>query len=210
MAKKGLFPWILLAVGLFVAGYAWATKNAQVKLAEERVKAKEQEIVGLREERRQIQGRLAELDARILEIDEKAAAREAWLRNQIEKTNTASPQQLVDEGSRILEAKDITTDGKTVTMGVETWRRAVKIFQSEEGYRLTKEPDWIQKLSLRDQSISEFKLDAIAAGKQIAALESINREFKDLVGKQKQASLFEKALYAGLGYALGTLSEKIF
>jgi len=209
MVKKGVIPWILLAIGLFVAGYVWATKNAQVKLAEERVKAKEQEITGLKEERTQIQAHLAELDAAILEVDAKAAAREAWLRKQIEKTNAATPQQLVDEGSRILEAKDITTDGKSVAMGVETWRRAVKIFQSEEGYRLTKEPDWIQKLSLRDRSISEFKLDAIAAGKQIAALESINKEFKDLVGKQKRASLFEKALYAGLGYALGTLAEKI-
>jgi len=209
MVKKGVIPWILLAIGLFVAGYVWATKNAQVKLAEERVKAKEQEITGLKEERKQIQTHLAELDAAILEVDAKAAAREAWLRKQIEKTNAATPQQLVDEGSRILEAKDITTDGKSVAMGVETWRRAVKIFQSEEGYRLTKEPDWIQKLSLRDRSISEFKLDAIAAGKQIAGLESINKEFKDLVGKQKRASLFEKALYAGLGYALGTLAEKI-
>ena len=209
MVKKGVIPWILLAIGLFVAGYTWATKNAQVKIAEERVKVKEQEITGLKEERKQIQTHLAELDAAILEVDAKAAAREAWLRKQIEKTNAATPQQLVDEGSRILEAKDITTDGKTVAMGVETWRRAVKIFQSEEGYRLTKEPDWIQKLSLRDRSISEFKLDAIAAGKQIAALESINKEFRDLVGKQKRASLFEKALYAGLGYALGTLAEKI-
>lgn len=210
MKAKSAIPWILLAIGLFVAGYTWANKNARVKLAEERVKAKEQEVQAAKAEVKERDAIIARTDAAIADMDAKATAREAWLRKQIEKTNTATPQQLVDEGSRILEAKDITTDGKTVTMGVETWRKGVKIFQSEEGYRLTKEPDWIQKLSLRDVQISDLRLNAIAAANAIAGLESINKEFKDLVGKQKRASVFEKALYAGLGYALGTLSEKIF
>jgi len=211
MAKKGLFPWILAIVALAVAGYSYnRIQSAKLKALEERVKTRDHEISELKTERAEIRKRLDELAVAIAETDEKAAAREAWLRKQIEKTNAATPQQLVDEGSRILEAKDITTDGKAVTMGIETWRRAVKIFQSEEGYRLTKEPDWRERLRLRDETITTFKIDALAAAKQIANLEANLKDYKDFVGKQKAASLGEKLLYVGLGFALGTAAEKIF
>lgn len=209
MKAKSAIPWILLAIGLFVAGFTWANKNAQVKLAEERVKAKEQEVQAAKAEVKERDTIIARTDAAIADMDARAAAREAWLRKQIEKTNAATPQQLVDEGSRILEAKDITTDGKVVTMGVETWRKSVKIFQSEEGYRLTKEPDWIQKLSLRDTQISDLKLNAIAAANAIAGLEAINKEFKGLVDKQKGAKIIEKLAWGAVGYALGSIGSKI-
>jgi hypothetical protein len=209
MAKKGLIPWILLAAGLFAAGYLWAAERGRVKLAEERVKAKEQEVVAAKAETKRAEDLAARTEAAIAEHDAKAAAREAWLIERIERVNTATPQQLVDEGSRILEATDITTDGKAVTMGVETWRRAVKVFTSEEGYRLTKEPDWQQKLALRDQEIGELKIGSLAKDRTIAGVEAINKELKDLVGKQKSVKLFEKMAWAAAGYALGSLTEKI-
>lgn len=209
MGKKAVIPWVLVTILAVVLVYIWADSRTAVKVAEERVRQKTEEVKALKDEIADTNVRIAKTEALILEIDEKAAAREAWLKKQLEKTNAATPQQLVDEGSRILEARDITTDGKTVAMGVETWRKAVKIFQSEEGYRLTKEPDWKERLRLRDSEIGDLKANGLAKDKAMAGLEESVKDLKSIVGKQKRMSLIEKLAWAAAGIGAGMAAEKI-
>ena len=156
---KKAIPWILLAVVVVGIGYLWAQDRAEKAALKERLKAEAEKVAMLDGQIADVQALVKKGEDALARSDAAAADREEWFREQMKEVATATPQQLVDDGSRLLGASDISTDGKTVTMGLETWRRAVSIFRNEEEYRLVREPRWLEDKATMQEVIGGLKVE---------------------------------------------------
>ena len=201
--KKAL-PWLIVAAGILAAAYFWAQDRAEKARLEERFRAEAEKVELLN-------GQIADVQAEVRKAEEArakdataAAAREEWFRENVMKpVETATPQQLVDDGSRLLGALDISTDGKSVTMGLNTWRRAVSIFLNEEEYRLIREPRWKADAVAADGIIAGLKHEIDLKDQKIQSIEKMKADLTKELGLQKKLSTLEKILWAGGGFAAG-------
>ncbi len=200
---KKAIPWILLAVIVFGIGYLWAQDRAEKAALAERLKAEAEKVAMLDGQIAAVQALVKKGEDSLAKSDAAAAEREKWFRDQMKEVATATPQQLVDDGSRLLEASDISTDGKTVTMGLETWRRAVSIFRNEEEYRLVREPRWLEDKATMRGVIAGLKLEIDLHIQKEASLSVMVANLTRQVGIQKKLTLVEKALWAGGGFIAG-------
>lgn len=204
---KNALPWTLLVVAVGVGLFAYDTTRADRAAVRAALKASEASNAALKEDLRAISVRVAASEAARIAEAQAAAKREAVFIAELARIRTATPQQLVDDGARLLEASDITTDGRSVTMGVETWRKAVAVLVNEEAYRTSREPSW-KALAARDaETIAALKEAAIIEAKRTASLEASVRDLSRLTAPR--FTTLEKALYAGAGFALGMLAEKV-
>ena len=203
---KTWLPWLLLIVAVGLGLFAYDMVRADRAAIRAALESSQAENAALKEDLKAISVRVEASEAARAAEARAAAQREAVFLSELARIKTATPQQLVDDGSRLLRASDISTDGKTVTLGLETWRRAVSIMQNEEEYRLHREPSW-KALSARDaDTIAALKEGAVVADKRSLALEATIRDLSHLTSPR--VTTIEKALYLGAGIALGYLIER--
>jgi hypothetical protein len=204
---KTWLPWVLFIAAVGLGLFAYDTMRADRAAVRAALQASESANAALKEDLRAVSARVEASEAARAAEAQAAAKREAVFLSELARIRTATPQQLVDDGARLLEASDITTDGRSVTMGVETWRKAVTVMLSEETYRTSREPSW-KALAARDaETIAALKEGAILADKRAAGLEATIRDLSRLTSPR--LATLQKALYAGAGFALGTLVEKV-
>jgi len=208
---KKILPWVIAV--LAVGGLAWGymqMREARL-LLDERLKASQDKVDALGWEIGTLKKSIDERDKRFAEYEARALAREKWFQQQLAKVDTATPQQLVDEGSRILEASDISTDGVIVTMSVETWRRAVRKLLNEEEYRLVREPGWVNTKTILQEQIADLKLALNKSESATAGVQAMVNDLKQYIASEKAMTVLEKALWAtggaGAGYVLGHLTR---
>jgi len=206
---KKYLPYILLGLVLFAGGFFWANTRGKVALLNERIKNKTETVTVLADQIKDQAALIARGEAALAKHDADAAARERWFQIQVARTATATPQELVDDGSRLLQATDISTDGKTVTMGVETWRRVVSTMLNEEEYRLVREPAWLNARGLLNDQIAGFKQERLLDAQKDAALAASITDLKKFISAQKTSTFFEKVLWAGAGVGVGMLVNKV-
>lgn len=201
---KKIIPWLIAAALAAALVYIYADGRAAKARAEERLKAEQEKIAVL-------DAAIVEVKADVRKAEEgrakdaaAAAEREKWFRENVMKpVETANPQQLVDDGSRLLGTADITTDGKTVIMGLDTWRRAVSIMLNEAEYRLVREPGWKSDKAAADGIIAGLKAEIDLKDQEIQSLENMKADLAKELGLQKKLTTLEKALWAGGGFAAG-------
>lgn len=200
---KKTLPWLLLAAVVLGIGYLWAQDRAEKAVLAERFKAEAEKVAMLNGQIAAVHALVKKGEDALARSDAAAAAREEWFREQMKEVATATPQQLVDDGSRLLGALDISTDGKTVTMGLETWRRAVSIFRNEEEYRLVREPRWNEDKAGMQGIIRGLKVAIDLKDQKIVSLENMKADLAKELGIQKKLTLAEKALWAAGGFIAG-------
>ncbi|MBE3118397.1 MAG: hypothetical protein IMZ50_06545 [Candidatus Atribacteria bacterium] len=205
---KKLLPWIVIALILaFVGlGYMWVNDQVEKKLLHERLKNSEAQNATLAGQIKTFASQVEASERAAAAILAAAEKRERWFQTQLAHVETATPQQLVDDGSRLLQATDISTDGKTVTLGLETWRRAVSIMLNEEEYRLVREPGWLKQTGATTETVARLKEQAIAYDKQVAGFEATVKELSKALGGQKRSSALEKALWLAAGAGAGLVA----
>ena len=184
--KKTLL-WLLLAAVVLGFGYLWAQGRAEKAVLAERLKAEAEKVAMLDGQIAAVQALVKKGEDALARSDAAAAAREEWFREQMKEVATATPQQLVDDGSRLLGASDISTDGKTVTMGLETWRRAVSIFRNEEEYRLVREPRWNEDKARMQGIIRGLKVENDLKDQKIVSLENMKADLARSSGYRKSS-----------------------
>ena len=200
---KKTLPWLLLAAVVLGIGYLWAQDRAHKAVLAERLKAEAEKVAMLDGQIAAVQALVKKGEDALARSDAAAAAREEWFREQMKEVATATPQQLVDDGSRLLGASDISTDGTTVTMGLETWRRAVSIFRNEEEYRLVREPRWNEDKAGMQGIIRGLKVEVDLKDQKIVSLENMKAALAKELGIPKKLTLAEKALWAAGGFIAG-------
>jgi hypothetical protein len=207
--ERKTLAYALLVFALFVIGGLWLTGRSDKRVLNERLKNESEKVVF-------ITGQIADIAAQ-REAAEKAleksqadsAAREKWFQAQVKKVETATPQELVDDGSRLLEASDITTDGKIVAMGLETWRRAVSVMRNEEEFRLAREPGWFKEKEVFQSVVAGLKLELLKRDERDEALKASIKDLKDYISAGKTSSVLEKILWTGAGFGFGVLFKSV-
>lgn len=206
---KKLWPFILGAMLLFGAGWLIASANGKAAVAEAKAQAEQDKAALLTGQIKDLGDQLARSEATLAKFQADAKARETWFQTQVmAHVGVATPQELVDDGSRLLQATDITisTDGKYVSMGLETWRRAVSIFLNEEEYRVTREPAWMTEKGLLNGEIANYKAQAALDAAKDAALKASFDDLKTYISHAKTAGILEKVLWAGAGAGIGLVA----
>jgi hypothetical protein len=194
---------------LFLGGYLIAQANGKAAVAEAKAQAEQDKAKILEGQMKTLTDQIAKSEAALVKFQADAKAREAWFQSQvIAHVAQATPQQLIDDGSRLLQATDIliSADEKYVTLGLESWRRAVAIFLNEEEYRNTREPAWAIERGLLNDQIAALKARAALDAQKDAALAASIADLKDFIAHTKTAGTLEKILWAGAGAGIGLLA----
>ena len=199
----------LLALAVFGAGFLWSKERGDRRLLKERLKNESEKVVLITGQIAEIAGQREAIEKALEKSRAESAAREKWFQGQLKKVETATPQELVDDGSRLLEASDITTDGKVVAMGLETWRRAVSAMRNEEEYRLAREPGWLKEKKAFQSVVAGLKLELIKRDERDEALKASIKDLKDYISAGKTSSVLNKALWAGAGFGLGVIFKSV-
>lgn len=199
---------IVVAVALFAADAMFSAK-AKVAVANERVRVAEAaraEIVAQLDAQAGVNAQIA---AQIEAIKAEAKAREAALQARLAAVQTATPVQLVDQGSEILGASDIVTDGSTVTMGIETYREVVKRLVDQQDYRTVKIPEWRDLESGYKAEIAGLKNTISLHEKQAVIDGGVIKDLRSVISGMKTQSTLSKLAWAAGGFAAGVLADKI-
>lgn len=201
---KKYIPWILLAAVIIGGVYLYATWRGDLKVLEEKIRSGK-ELAAAQAKQIEAQAAFtAKLEVAQAKNQAEAAARERWYQaNVIPKVIHATPQELVDEGARLLQATDITTDGSLVTMGLETWRRTIGIMLNEEEYRLQREPSWLKDKFVYEGIISSQKVEIGKHVEREAGLVGTIADLSKALGIQKRMTVIQKALWGFGGFGLG-------
>lgn len=212
---KSIKSVVIIALVLAVViggGYlldAYFQRGAALAKAIEQVKASEARSAQLDIE---ISAMAAEISARDTEIKDavaRAVERERWFAAHLATVETATPTQLVDDGSEILGVSDIVTDGKTVQMSVETYRKIVFRLKDHQEYVNVRKPEWDAREELYKAQVSGLS-DEISkhVAKHVEDANTIDG-LKSIVKNTKTTGFFEKAAWAAGGVAVGFVAGKI-
>lgn len=209
MKIKPTWFYAAFILAVFAAGFMWAKERGDRRVLEERVRSQNERVALLNGQIADIQGQVKKAEQALARFEAEAAARERWFQGQLKKVEAATPQQLVDDGSRLLGASDISTDGKTVTMGVETWRRAVSLMLNEEEYRTVREPGWLNEKAALKEAVAGLRRELVLRDEREAATNEIIKSLKSYITSAKKSSILDKALWAGAGFGAGMLFNSI-
>lgn len=200
---------LVVIVGVALGINAYVGEKVKVAVALEKSKQ-------LEAEKAQSNARIDELTATIAEdeaaLDADAAARaqrEREFQAQLAATQHATPAQLVDQGSTVIGANDIRTDGVVVTMGVETYRKFVLVAVNEREYREVREPAWNAREVKHQKERSDWIAKDIERNKKDALNESIIGGLHDVISHQKKIGLFEKIAWTAAGFGAGVFAQKL-
>lgn len=184
-------------------------RGVELGLALERAKVAEAKVVQLDLEILAKNAEISSRDETIAESVRKDAEREAWFRQQLAGVQTATPTQLVDQVSEILGVSDITTDGATVTMSVETYRKIAFRLVEHKEYVEVKEPAWNAREVLYKAQIIDLKSVVASHERKDVLNAGIILDLKDVIKHQKSMTFFEKAAWTAGGFAAGFIAGKI-
>jgi hypothetical protein len=209
--KSPWLPWVIVAVllggGLFLLDQNRADKRAladRLKKSEEQNAILADKVIAAAEKSAQAEQALERLEAQ-------ASRREAALIAALSHVQTATPQQLIDDGSRLLRATDITLspDGKSVTLGLETWRRAVSLMVMGDEYEARAKPAWAEQTKAWADASAALHAEIDAHKNAEAGLTATIKDLSAALGHEKRATTLEKALWGVAGIGLGMAVEKI-
>ena len=203
---KKYIPYIVIAILLFSGGVLIAHFRGNAAVAEAKAKAAQDKADALAVQIKGLSDQIARSAAELAQFEADAAAREKWFQVQLANIKTATPQQLVVQGAGILGVTDVTTDGRTVQMGVESWRLVVADLMDLKEYRETREPGWVKEKGLLNDQIAAFKAQAALDAQKDAALAASIADLKSFISQRKVASTLEKVLWAGAGIGVGVLA----
>jgi len=200
----------LLVLAVFGAGFLWSKERGDRRLLKERLKNESEKVAFVTAQIAEISGQREAVEKALAKFQAESAVREKWFQGQLKKVEMATPQELVDDGSRLLGVSDITTDGKLVSMGLETWRRAASVMRNEEEYRLTREPGWLNEKAVFQSVVAGLKLEIVKRDERDEALNASIKDLKDYISAGKAISLFDKLTWSGVGFGFGVIFKTIF
>ncbi len=201
---KKLIPWLIVAALVAALVYDYTQGRIEKARIAERLKAEQEKVAVLDAAIVDVKAEVQKAEAARAKDAAAAAERERWFRENVMKpVETATPQQLVDDGSRLLGASDISTDGTSVTMGLDTWRRAVSIMLNEEEYRMVREPAWKADRAAGDGIIAGLKHELDLKDQKIQSLENMKADLAKELGLQKKLTTLEKVAYTVGGFGAG-------
>jgi hypothetical protein len=200
---------LVVVVGLSFHFYMRAKISAAV--AQEQVKAKQAEIVAIDGQLQEGHAINAEYEASLEAARADAKAQQAAFLVALGKVKAATPAQLVDQGGQVVGATDIvlSADKKTVTMGVETYRKFVLKAVDDDQYISVKEPAWNAREALYQKDISTYKQNEILYDRRDALNAGIISDLRGVISHQKTTSVFEKIVWSAAGFGAGVLADKI-
>jgi len=198
---------LVLSVGLGFHFYMKGKIDTAVAL--ERAKAAEAQVAVLNGQISVQNGIILEANEALAKSQQDALRREREFQKILAGVQVATPIQLVDQGSAILKVSDIVTDGRNVTMGVETYRKVVFILVEHEEYVKVKEPRWVADSANYQRQISGYKANEISYEKREVINISIIKDLRDALSHQKATSLFQKLAWGAAGAGLGMLADKL-
>jgi hypothetical protein len=199
---------LLIVVGVYLGFNAYVHARIGAAVAMERVKQIEFEKADLARQITDARVVIVETEAALEKSRQERLAREIEFQAQLAHVQAATPTQLVDQGSQILGVTDISTDGKVVTMSVETWRKAVTMMVDDIEYKTVREPRWLADEANYRSEISDFKALEIKRDKKDALNESIIFGLKDVISHQKTMGFFEKVAWGAGGFVVGSVVSK--
>jgi hypothetical protein len=200
---------LLIVVGTYLGLSAYVGQKVKAAVAMEQVRQAEVEKADLARQIADARTVIDETEAALAQSRQERLAREVEFQAQLAHVQTATPTQLVDQGSQILGVTDISTDGKVVTMSVETWRKAVTMMVDDVEYKTVRAPQWLADEAKYKSEISDFKALEIKRDKKDALNESIIVGLKDVISHQKTMGFFEKAAWTGVGFTAGVVFIKL-
>lgn len=212
MKNKGPIVFFIALFVTVAAGYlvdAYIQSGIRARVAADRAKAAEAQVVTLGAEISKKNAAIAERDGLIASDRAAAAEREKKIRAQLEKVRASTPTQLADQGSEILGVSDITTDGATVTMSVETYRKIVFRLVEHKEYIEVKEPSWNAREALYEAQIVDLKSAVASHEKKDILNAGIISDLRSVIKNQKTMAFFEKAAWTAGGFAAGVIFGKI-
>ncbi len=207
--------WVIVVIALVLVATvafgirAYVHQRVQVAVAMERIKVAEAQVADLDAEINKRNAVIDERDATLEAARQAALERERWFQTQLAHVQTATPAELVDQGSQILGVSDIKSDGVTVQMSLETYRKIVFRLVEHQEYVNVREPAWNAREALYQAQISDQKGVILAHEKKDVLNANIIAGLKDVITHTKNMGFFEKAAWTAGGFALGVLTEKI-
>jgi hypothetical protein len=196
---------IFLALGI----NAYMHAKVEAAVARERVRTAEAERDSLAGEIVTARAVIDQSAAALQASYDARIAREREFQAQLAHVQTATPVELVDQGSAILGVTDIRTDGVDVTMSVGTYRKVVTALVSNQEYINVKEPRWLSDEALYKQQISDWKALEIKWTRDRVLSDGVIADLKDVISHNKRSSFLEKAAWAGGGFVAGYLASKL-
>jgi hypothetical protein len=115
----------------------------------------------------------------------------------------------VDQGSQILGVSDIKSDGVTVQMPVETYRKIVFILVDRQEYMNVREPAWKEREALYQKDIAQYKANEILYDRRDALNNNIISDLRVVISKHKTTTFFGKVAWAAAGFGAGVLANKL-
>ncbi len=206
--KKAL-PWLIVAflAVVIVAGTLYFKHAAN--LAEQKAQAALAQAAALEDQIKAQNALIAKSAADLAKVEADAAANEKAFLAVLAQVKTATPTQLVDQGSAILGVHDITTDGKSVTMGLETYRAAVSALVDWQEYKVVREPEWNRERGLLNEQIAGYKTQAALDTQRDAALAASIADLKKFISDQKIETIGSKILWTAAGAGVGLLVGRL-
>ena len=203
---KRIWPRIIVGVLIFASGFAIAHFRGNAAIAEAKAQAAQDKANALADQIKGLSEQIARSAAELAQFEADAAARERWFQVQLANIKTATPQQLVDEGSKILGASDIHTDGKVVSMSLDSYRLAVAYLLDWQEYKVVREPGWLKEKGLLNDQVAGYKAREALTAQRDAALAASIADLKQYISAKKTATVMEKILWAGAGIGAGILA----
>ncbi len=206
--KKAL-PWLIVAflAVVIVAGTLYFKHAAN--LAEQKAQAALAQAAALEDQIKAQNALIAKSAADLAKAEADAAANERAFIAVLAQVKAATPQQLVDQGGQILGAHDITTDGKSVTMGVETYRAFVLALVDDQEYKNVRQPSWLKEKGLLQAQIDGYKAQEALASQRDAALAASIADLKKFINDQKIETIGSKILWTAAGAGVGLLVGRL-
>jgi len=209
--KKPWLPWLLLALALGMGIYLVAQDKAQAKILAAQLKNEKAQNAILADKVTAAAEKSAVAEQRMSRLETQAAKRESILLAELSRVKIATPQQLVDDGSRLLRATDIfiSTDGKAIHVGLETWRRAVSLMILGDEYVNTAKPAWAAQVKAWGETSAALHGEIDANKEQVVGLEGTVKDLSKSLAIQKRASTLEKIAWGAVGMGAGIVIDKV-
>lgn len=211
-------PKMVLVIGALVLvlalalGFRFYLKaKVAVAVATERANAAQVEVTAISNQLAQSQAINDEIEAALEDSRRAAAAQQAAFLKAIDKIKAAPPAELVTTGGQVIGSTDIilSADQKTVTMGIETYRKFVLAVKERDDYKLVKEPAWNAREALYIKDITQYKANELLYARRDVLNAAIINDLRSVISHQKTTSTLSKIAWAAVGFGAGVLTDKL-
>jgi hypothetical protein len=199
----------VLVLAIALGFHFYMGSRIATAVANERVRAAQAEVALVSAQLQASHVINSQYEASLEAARQDSLAREKWFQSQIAHVQTASPAELVDQGSQILGVSDIKSDGVTVQMPVETYRKIVFILVDRQEYMNVREPAWKEREALYQKDIAQYKANEILYDRRDALNNNIISDLRVVISKHKTTTFFGKVAWAAAGFGAGVLANKL-